>query len=213
MDKHERRARLAAAVILHGVARPYFGYPALEDSWWYLPTVVRWEPWQPLPSAPPRTRTERRLVGSLIVPSLVRFPLDPSIYMTGERWERFSLHLRTRTGSRWDIDRDKQLLGYVQAERMAYRVTYTNAEGTTHHEAMPAPPSSKPPSQRLHAVIWRGLWGGWDHELPAADHSAGEGARSLDMPPLRKALPEPQRYGQSFTDLYETVKEITGDGS
>lgn len=207
MDKHERKARLAAAMILHGIARPYFGYPALEDSWWYLPTVRRWEPWQPLPSAPPRTRTERRLVGSLIVPSLVRFPIEPSVYLTGERRERFSLHLRTRTGSRWDIDYNTQPLGFVQAERLAYVVTYENTEGTTHYQAMPASPSSKPPRERLHAVIWRGLWGGWDNELPASGYSADEAPRSLDMPTVRKALPEPPGYGQPFADMLKEIED------
>lgn len=207
MNQHERKARLAAAVILHGIARPYFGYPALEDSWWYLPTVIRWEPWQPLPSAPPRNRTERRLVGSLIVPSLVRFPLDPGVYMTGERWERFKLHMRVRTGSRWDIDKDKQPLGYVQAERMAYSIRYEDEEGGVHTQALPAPPSRKPPSERLHAVIWRGLWGGWDNELPTSGYSEEDGARGLDMSPVRKALPEPPGYGQSFADLLKEIEK------
>lgn len=207
MNRHERRARLAAAMILHGIARPYFSYPPLEDSWWYLPTVVRWEAWQPLPSTPLRTRSERRLVGSLIVPSLVRFPMDPSVFMTGDKWERFSLHLSARTGSRWDLDTDKQALGFVQAERMAYSIRYEDAGGTTHTQALPAPPSRKLPRDRLHAQIWRGLRGGWDNELPAPGHSAEYGAGSLDMPTVRKGIPRPPRYGQPFSEVLREIED------
>lgn len=204
MTKHERQARLAAAMVLHAIARPYFGYPPLEDSWWHLPTIRRWEPWQPLPSTPPRTRAERRLVGALIVPSLVRFRFDPGNYLTADRWERFALHLSVGTGSRWEIDRDVLHLGYVQTERMPYEVRYVNGEGSHHLQRMPAP--TLVPRERLLAVIWRGLRGGWDNELPAPDHSADEGARSLDMPTMRAPVLEPPGHGQSFAELRQEIE-------
>lgn len=212
MTKHERDARLAAAMMLHAIARQYFGYPPLEDSWWYLPTIRRWQPWHPLPSTPPRTRAERRLIGALVVPSLVRFRYDPGNYLSAERWERFALHLQVGTGSRWVVDSSRLHLGFAEAERTPYEVRYTNGEGTTHLQRMPAP--TPLPRERLFVQIWRGLRGEWDHELstdyadalPASEHSAEQGARVLEVPTVRKALPRQAGSGQSFGELRAEIE-------
>jgi hypothetical protein len=209
MTKHERQARLAAAMILHAIARQYLGYPALEDSWWYLPIVRRWEPWYPAPDTPPRNRTERRLVGSLIVPSFVRFTLPHGKWVGHESWAQFSHHLHIRTGSRWDVDHSKEHLGYVEAERLAHSVKLELGNGVTHRQLMPA--ETQPPRERLHVTIWRGLLGGWDRELPgsvpdalpAPRYPAEQGTGLLEMPTVRPGIPGPPGPRQPSSDARE----------
>jgi hypothetical protein len=208
MTRHERTARLAAAMILHAIARQYFGYPPLEDSWWYLPVVRRWEPWYPAPETPPRTRAEKRLVGSLIVPSLVRFTLPHGKWVGHESWGQFSLHLHARTGSRWELDHSKEYLGYVDAERLAHSVRMELDNDVVHNQLMPA--ETQAPRERLHVSVWRSLVGGWDHELPTPGYSAEDGARSLEVPTVRPSLPRPPGYGQPFSELLKEIEDRKG---
>jgi hypothetical protein len=195
-----KRVRVGAAMTLHHIARPYFGYPPLEESWWYLPTVVRWEAWYP-PEDAELTRKQWKLEGAAILPSLVRFPVMRGKYLHGEQWEKFTFHLLQHTGYRWSLDMDKIAAGYVLAECLSRAVKFDSDDGmTTHSVALPAPTPT--PRVRLGRLLPKGS----DRELSAPGHSADEAARRLDMPTLRASLPEPPRHGQSFTDMRKEIE-------
>ena len=153
------RSRHAARVVLHGVARPYFRYPPLEDSWWYLPEVIRWQPWEPTITV---VGPAKKLIGKNIIPSLVNFPIPAGVYITHERLSPFRLHLRQRTGDRWDTTLDTLVDGYVRAERLDSTISFTEPDGmTTHTLALPGP-TSHVMRQSLSGAVVRGLFrDGW----------------------------------------------------
>lgn len=131
---------MSARVVLHEIGRPYFKYPTLEESWWYLPTVNRWQPWEPV-IAPPRA--SRGLVGKLIVPGLVDFKIPPHVYLDRRKvHNEFKMHLQQRTGSYWNVDDIPITDGYIRAERLDSSVRYTEPDGhTTHTLALPGSPT------------------------------------------------------------------------
>ena len=149
------RSRFSARVVLHGVARAHFKYPPLEDNAWYLPEVIRWEKW--LPAVPPKNRQARRLIGSLILPSYVRFHVPPHVHVKREDMTAFILHLQQRTGSKWDVSDDSLPEGFITAERLSQEIKYQNPSepGTTHTLALPASPEAK--RMRLAGSLVRGL--------------------------------------------------------
>jgi len=91
------KARRAAIIQLHTIARPHFHYPPLSRFAWTLPTVIEWEPWE----GEPANRYEDRLWGKLIVPSVVVFvvPNQPNIDT-----RRFRLDLQRLTHATWYLD-------------------------------------------------------------------------------------------------------------
>ena len=108
-------ARKGAAIQLHAIARPFFHYPPLVKSAWFLPNIHVWEPWY----GEPTTRYEERLWGKLVVPSAVLFvvPQQPGIDVSA-----FKRELQRKTGSEWHAD-DKDLIsGLVAAIRLSKRI-------------------------------------------------------------------------------------------
>jgi len=149
------RERLAAEIQLHGIARPYFDYPPIEENAWYIPQVSRWEAYNPEPSAS-LTRTQRKLVGALVVPSLVEWQVLPHIYMGENRRRDFKLHLQQRTGSRWDLDWTKLPRNVVIGERLSSTMLIEQPElMTTTRVDIPALPH---PERRLYSGIAHGLF-------------------------------------------------------
>jgi hypothetical protein len=168
------RARLSAEIQLHGIARPYFGYPPVEENAWYIPHVRRWEALRDVP--PTASKAERKLVGALIVPSLVEWQVPPDHYFSQSKKENFKLHLQQRTGSRWEVDWAKLPYNVVVAERMSsvMFIRSPNEMETTRVD-MPALPH---PRQEFYTGIARGLFrDGWRRRSIEADrHREEDGA-------------------------------------
>lgn len=175
MNRYARQARKGAVVTLHSIARPYFSYPPLEDSAWYLPEVIEWEPWNP-PANAMLTRLQKRyLVGKRIVPSLVYFTCTAEIYLSRERKIDFKFHLKQRTLTDWRISYDRLWENIVVAERLSVVVQITGpGEGREVATVkMPALAQRKRPN--LFGQIWRDLWeleNARQPELPSPGHSA-----------------------------------------
>jgi hypothetical protein len=177
-----RLAQRNAAVWLHEIGRPHFGYPRLEDSSWFIPQVLRWEPLTSLPST--ARRAERRLLGQYVVPSLVEFRVPADKYLRMAEMEVFMLHLRQRTGSPWDLDMEPLPYGYVVAERLSQELTVTSPDG------MRSTTMQLPAPQRLKASIWRditrGLFrDGWRRqEIEAERHRSEDREDHPSVPEL-----------------------------
>jgi hypothetical protein len=120
MMKSQRiaHARRMATLNLYGIARPHFNYPMLSRSMWYLPIVHKWEPWY----GHPGNRTEDKLWGALIVPSIIAFSIQPPTahsQVTSEDVANFKSDLRRLTGDEWHVD-DKDLgVNVVVAVRLS----------------------------------------------------------------------------------------------
>jgi hypothetical protein len=120
MMKSQRiaHARRMATLNLYGIARPHFNYPMLSRSMWYLPIVHVWEPWY----GHPGNRTEDKLWGALIVPSIVAFPLQPPTVhsqITSDDVANFRADLRRLTGDEWHADDNDLGMNVVVAVRLS----------------------------------------------------------------------------------------------
>jgi DNA-binding transcriptional ArsR family regulator len=165
-----KRARQGARVTLHGIGRPTFKYPELEDSWWYLPDVLRWEPWEPTYEI---NRASRRLVGRLIVPSLVLWHIPAHVYLGRTDKSNFSMHLKQRTGSNWVHDWDLLHEHIVTSERLSQTVRYSDAElNETHTLELPAP--QRRARRRFTSSLVRGVFlDEFSREVPQDDRTTG----------------------------------------
>jgi len=123
-----------ATLNLYGIARPHFNYPALSRSLWFLPIVHVWEPWY----GHPGNRTEDKLWGALIVPSIAAFPLQaPTTHtqVTSEDVVNFRQDLRRLTGDEWYCDAKDLGINIVVAVRLSltlHRVTVNQWGGETY---------------------------------------------------------------------------------
>lgn len=169
------KARMQARVTLHGIARPHFKYPPLEDSFWWLPDVARWQAW--IPEERPDRRAARKMVGTLILPSYARFRVPARVYVTSSLLSDFRQHLTQRMGGTWTVDQERLTEAIIRAERMDSTIHYPHAiePNTTRMVALPAPPNvTKAPRARLLPSIVRGvLRDGYSREVEDDDRAPG----------------------------------------
>jgi hypothetical protein len=118
------KAQRAAAIGLHGIAKPYFEYPTLTRSAWYLPRIDVWEPWY----GEPTNRYERFLWGKLIVPSVVTYFVIPDKSVDVRKFKRA---LEKGTGATWYADDRDLALNVVVTIRLSTRVWKFDAEKQT----------------------------------------------------------------------------------
>jgi hypothetical protein len=166
---------MAARVVLHGIGRPYFKYPPLEDNAWYLPEVLRWEEWNPEFVS---YRWENRLVGRLILPSYVRFRIPTNVYLGYDQLGMFKNHLRQRYPGEWVVDSDKLSQHLVTAEKLDRTVSYDHPSqpNTRHFERLPALPSRMPKDRLLPSLV-RGVFrDGYSRKDDDDDGSSGHTA-------------------------------------